>query len=231
MLARGALVGPDDLRLPRRREPAAPTPSTCAGLTMKDAERLLAERTLAALDGNVSETARTLGVSRRWLQYRLREWRDEPAAGVMPAAPLPFLDGIRPFAELARGPVASVFKAYDAAAGEVVLLKALRPSARRTPSSGARFAAEARLAATVDHPNVVRVRRVAADGAALVADWVEGQDLARLLAEAGRAPGRARGLRRRARRRAGSPPSTPPASSTATSSRPTCSSATTARSG
>ena len=37
-------------------------------------ERLAVERTLAACDGNVSATARTLGVSRRWIQYRLKEW-------------------------------------------------------------------------------------------------------------------------------------------------------------
>jgi Nif-specific regulatory protein len=32
---------------------------------------------LKDLDGNVSETARTLGVSRRWLHYRLKEWDSE----------------------------------------------------------------------------------------------------------------------------------------------------------
>ncbi|HEX9952162.1 MAG TPA: serine/threonine-protein kinase, partial [Rubricoccaceae bacterium] len=103
----------------------------------------------------------------------------------MTAEPSAFPD-VRPFAELSRGPVASVFKAYDATAGEVVLLKALRPAA--DPERRARFADEARLAATVDHPNVVRVRRVASDGAALVADWVEGGDLGALLAAEGALP-------------------------------------------
>ncbi len=77
VLARGALVGTDDLRLPAPDEPVVA--DFAPGLTVKEAERLLSERTLDALDGNVSETARTLGVSRRWLQYRLREWRDDDA--------------------------------------------------------------------------------------------------------------------------------------------------------
>ncbi|HEX8299873.1 MAG TPA: protein kinase, partial [Rubricoccaceae bacterium] len=98
----------------------------------------------------------------------------------------PAFPDVRPFAELSRGPVASVFKAYDSTAGEVVLLKALRPAA--DPERRARFADEARLAATVDHPNVVRVRRVALDGDALIADWVEGQDLGALLDAEGALP-------------------------------------------
>ena len=89
----------------------------------------------------------------------------------------PDVAGVRPFAELTRGPVASVYKAYDADAGTVVLLKALRPAAAADPERRARFAEEARLAAKVVHPNVVRVLRVAPDGAALVAEWVEGRDL------------------------------------------------------
>lgn len=96
--------------------------------------------------------------------------------------------GVRPFAEIARGPVAAVFKAYDAEAGAVVLLKTLRPGAAADPERCARFAAEARLAAEVDHPNVVRVIRVAPDGSALVAEWVEGRDLQAVLDDRGALP-------------------------------------------
>ena len=101
---------------------------------------------------------------------------------------VPALPDVRPFAELARGPVASVFKAFDASTGEIVLLKALRPGAAADAGRRARFADEARLAATVVHPNVVRVRRVSADGAALVADWVEGRDLQAVLDAHGALP-------------------------------------------
>ena len=80
VLARGALVGVDDLRLP----PAAAGVAFEPGLTMKDVERLAVERTLAGCDGNVSETARVLDVSRRWLQYRMKEWREDAE---LPEAP------------------------------------------------------------------------------------------------------------------------------------------------
>ena len=96
--------------------------------------------------------------------------------------------GVRPFAEVARGPVASVFKAYDAVTGTAVLLKALRPAAAADPERRDRFAEEARLASRVDHPNVVHVLRVAPDGSALVAEWVEGRDLQTLLDERGGLP-------------------------------------------
>ena len=83
VLARGQFVDVDDLRLP----PAAAAPAVAfePGLSMKEIERLVAERTLAATDGNVSETARILGVSRRWLQYRVKEWREEGAPSGTPS--------------------------------------------------------------------------------------------------------------------------------------------------
>ncbi len=72
VMARGDTITSDDLRLPDEedRDPFEP------GVTLKDAERLVVERTLASCDGNVSETARVLDVSRRWLHYRLKEWQD-----------------------------------------------------------------------------------------------------------------------------------------------------------
>ncbi len=80
VLARGALVTPEDLRL-LPSAPAAPAPegafTVAAGVPMKEVERRAVEATLTATDGNVSETARLLGVSRRWLQYRMKDWRDE----------------------------------------------------------------------------------------------------------------------------------------------------------
>lgn len=78
VLARGARVGVEDLRLPE----AAPDDAfdLTPGLTMKEIERLAVEQTLEAQDGNVSATARTLGVSRRWIQYRLKEWAADDAS-------------------------------------------------------------------------------------------------------------------------------------------------------
>lgn len=78
VLARGSVVTPEDLRLPEAA-PSDDGDDIEAGLTMKDVERLAVQRTLEACGGNVSETARTLGVSRRWIQYRLKEWAEDAA--------------------------------------------------------------------------------------------------------------------------------------------------------
>ena len=45
-----------------------------SGLTLEEFERKLVERTLKELNGNRTQTAEKLGVSLRWLQYRLKEW-------------------------------------------------------------------------------------------------------------------------------------------------------------
>lgn len=79
---------------------------------------------------------------------------------------------VKPFAELTRGPVATVYKALDQTTGSVVVLKKVHSY---DPERRARFTAEARLAAGVKHPNVVQVLYVTDDS--LVAEWVEGADL------------------------------------------------------
>lgn len=50
------------------------------GITLSEAERLVIERTLDACRGDTAEAAKLLGISRRKIQYRLREWSDEPNA-------------------------------------------------------------------------------------------------------------------------------------------------------
>ena len=75
VLARTSVVTADDLRLPEA--PSGDALNLSPGMTMKEVERLAVEQTLEASDGNVSATARTLGVSRRWLQYRLKEWNED----------------------------------------------------------------------------------------------------------------------------------------------------------
>jgi Nif-specific regulatory protein len=70
VLARGEVVTPEDLRLPVSEPEAVGDPD----VPLKEIERRHVQRALEHHDGNVSETARVLGVSRRWLHYRLREW-------------------------------------------------------------------------------------------------------------------------------------------------------------
>ncbi len=75
VLARGARIEPADLRLPNAKTATPFEP----GLTLKEVERRVVMQTLGELDGNITETARTLGVSRRWLHYRLKEWEASDA--------------------------------------------------------------------------------------------------------------------------------------------------------
>jgi Nif-specific regulatory protein len=75
VLARGESVEVADLRLPDDGE----TLPAETGLPLKEMERRFVLQTMEAFDGNVTATAEALGVSRRWLHYRLKEWesRDE----------------------------------------------------------------------------------------------------------------------------------------------------------
>ncbi len=73
VLCRGDVITAEDLRL----RPVEERDPFEAGNTLRDVERIVTLRTLEELDGNISETARTLGVSRRWLHYKLKEWGSE----------------------------------------------------------------------------------------------------------------------------------------------------------
>lgn len=75
VLAQSEFVTKEDLLLPDDEDSNPFEPE----ITIKEAERRVVLRTLTEHDGNVSETARVLDVSRRWLHYRLKEW-DSPDA-------------------------------------------------------------------------------------------------------------------------------------------------------
>ncbi len=70
VMAPQALISVEDLQLPEAESLDASEP----GITLKESERRLVTRTLKEYDGNISETARVLGVSRSWLHYKLKEW-------------------------------------------------------------------------------------------------------------------------------------------------------------
>ncbi len=70
LLARGEFITAKDLQI----KPEDQLPIIPGGLKLRDYERIIVEQTLNEHQGNVSETARALGVSRRWLHYRLKEW-------------------------------------------------------------------------------------------------------------------------------------------------------------
>jgi Nif-specific regulatory protein len=67
LLAKGEYLAPADVRL-HGAPPMADMQS------LRDYERRTVERVLQQHQGNVTEAAKALGVSRRWLHYRLKEW-------------------------------------------------------------------------------------------------------------------------------------------------------------
>ncbi|MEZ4249543.1 MAG: sigma-54 dependent transcriptional regulator [Polyangiales bacterium] len=48
------------------------------GITMGEVERIVIERTLESVGGSTAQAAEVLGISRRTIQYRLKEWRGSP---------------------------------------------------------------------------------------------------------------------------------------------------------
>jgi len=71
ILCKKRIIDASDMQIPRG-EIKLPV-----GMKLKDFEEQLVKRTLENNNNNITETARTLGVSRRWLHYRLKEWNDE----------------------------------------------------------------------------------------------------------------------------------------------------------
>lgn len=92
------------------------------------------------------------------------------------------------------GGMGVVYKATQRSLDRVVALKVIREDIASAPEYRERFLREARLAASVDHPNVVTVYDVGdqADQLFLVMQWIDGEDLKKLIEQSGRlAPERA----------------------------------------
>jgi len=71
VMAKGELISVDDLRLPQTEI----EDFSEEGLSLKDSQRRLVKKTLDEQNGNISEAAKILGVSRRWLHYKIKEWQ------------------------------------------------------------------------------------------------------------------------------------------------------------
>jgi DNA-binding NarL/FixJ family response regulator/tRNA A-37 threonylcarbamoyl transferase component Bud32 len=96
-----------------------------------------------------------------------------------------------------RGGMAVVYRATDLALDRRVALKLIAPGLARDPVYRSRFTAECRLAAAIDHPNVVPVYHAGEDRGRLYLTmrFVDGSDLRTLLQRQGRLePDRAIGL-------------------------------------
>lgn len=71
LLTRDVFIQPENLQLP---EADIKLPEK---MSLKDFEKQIVQKTLVENNNNISKTADQLGVSRRWLHYRLKEWEDE----------------------------------------------------------------------------------------------------------------------------------------------------------
>jgi len=92
--------------------------------------------------------------------------------------------------ELGRGGMAVVFKARDKELDRPVALKVLPPELAPVATVADRFKREARLAASLDHPNVIPVYRVGQAGGVLymAMKFIDGRPLDALVAEHGPLP-------------------------------------------
>ena len=88
---------------------------------------------------------------------------------------------------LGVGGIGQVYRASDSRLGRQVAVKVLRPAFASDPRRLARFEREARLLASLNHPNIAVIHGIedAAGRPAIVMELVEGQTLAELLSPAG----------------------------------------------
>lgn len=69
VMAKGEFIAVDDLQLVEIDDEQG-----YSGKSLKEIERAAVKNTLKEYSGNISESARVLGVSRRWLHYKIKEW-------------------------------------------------------------------------------------------------------------------------------------------------------------
>ncbi len=72
VLAKERYLAPADLRL----KESSSEMSLPSGLTLMQMERRLVEKTLDEVDNNITHAAERLGVSRRWIHYKLKQWEN-----------------------------------------------------------------------------------------------------------------------------------------------------------
>jgi ketosteroid isomerase-like protein len=86
-----------------------------------------------------------------------------------------------------RGGMGIVYRATQLPLGRAVALKLVSPERAAEPAFRARFERESRLAAAIDHPNVIPIYAAGEEDGSLfiVMRWVRGQDLQALIARTG----------------------------------------------
>jgi two-component system response regulator HydG len=74
IMCRGQMIEPTDLLLGRDEGEAAGGAELRAGLSIREAERILIEKTLASTEGNRTQAAHMLGITRKTLQNKIKEY-------------------------------------------------------------------------------------------------------------------------------------------------------------
>ncbi len=90
---------------------------------------------------------------------------------------------IQPYAELHRGTTTTVYKGFQKSLDRFVLLKVLHPEFSQDEGIARRFQEEARLAARVQHPNIVSIYSYGIEGQTtyIATEFVEGVSLDALI--------------------------------------------------
>ena len=106
-----------------------------------------------------------------------------PAGSTAAAEPIPPLEGTyRLLREIGRGGMGTVYLAHDARLDRDVALKLLPGELRTDPGRNARFLAEARATAALDHPNVATIYEIGEtrDGGLFIAMAYYGEESLRV---------------------------------------------------
>jgi serine/threonine protein kinase len=92
--------------------------------------------------------------------------------------------------EVGRGGMAVVFLANEVQLGRAVAIKVLPPEMALAPNVAERFKREARMAASLDHPNIIPIYRVGQAGGVhyMVQKFIEGRSLDGILGNQGALP-------------------------------------------
>src|SRR5689334_11878900 len=97
----------------------------------------------------------------------------------MPIAPGTVLSHYEVVAPLGAGGMGEVYRARDTRLGREIALKVLPPDVSGDPSRRQRFEQEARAASALNHPNILSIYDVGAEGGVvyMVSELVEGDSL------------------------------------------------------
>jgi WD40 repeat protein len=130
------------------------------------AETVLTPQTPADLRSRLERDVAWCQLLRRLLPTSGKDtWRSSRSPSASRVAPLlKTLGRFRIHRELGRGGFGVVFLAYDPGLGREVALKVPRPEVIVHPELRARFQHEARVAASLDHPNLVPVYETGEEG-------------------------------------------------------------------